>query len=175
MLYHLFRTLKYWIISAVKLSTRGSFHIFRKSHDWESNIVTEKGEESLRISPLPIMPYKLEKQTISGLIAFKFARIICAVFVQSVQGNNYAIVYLETRLRKMLTICRFASFSTPRLFFTKRVVCLSLCCICQQFNIRIKRYSVTLLKGRQEGRIKALRQRLNKVRYTEAVCYLKSV
>ena len=50
MLYHLFRTLKYWIISAVKLSTRGSSHIFWKSHDWESNIVTEKGEESLCIT-----------------------------------------------------------------------------------------------------------------------------
>lgn len=44
MLYHLFRMLKCWIISAVKLSTRGSSHIFWKSHDWESNIATEKGE-----------------------------------------------------------------------------------------------------------------------------------
>lgn len=41
MLYHLFRMLKCWIISAVKLSTP---HIFWKSHDWESNIATEKGE-----------------------------------------------------------------------------------------------------------------------------------
>jgi len=86
----------------VELSTRGSSHIFWKSHDWESNIVTEKGEEPLWVSPLPIMPYELEKQTISGLIAFKFARIIYAVFCQSMQGNNCAIAYLETRLRKML-------------------------------------------------------------------------
>lgn len=44
----------------------------------------------------------------------------------NLQGNNCTIRFLETGLRRMYTRYKLTS-STPRSFFTKRAVCLSLC------------------------------------------------
>ena len=112
----------------MKLSTYGSSQIFWKSHDW--------GDEELHhISPYAIL--LLARRTGDKWLNFiyicenvgKFWSKHARNKLNRMQGKNCTIRFLETGLPRMYIHVRYkvASFLTPRSFFSKRAVCVSLC------------------------------------------------